>query len=126
TGEARAARAEAARRISRSGTQNHSSVASSAAELAVTACAPTLTASFCAFRRDCGESRATISVIVKPAASSATARKVARLPAPTMAIVGFAVVLPALGFPAMNLPAIVFRLSVRLSVRLNRAAYLIL
>jgi hypothetical protein len=43
-----------------------------------------------------------------------------------MAMVGFAVVLPALGFPAMNLPAIVFRLNVRLSVQLNRAAYLIL
>ena len=46
------ARAEAAPRISRSGTQNHSRVASSAAEWAVTVCAPTLAASARARRRD--------------------------------------------------------------------------
>jgi hypothetical protein len=53
-----------------------------------------------------------ISVIVKPASFSAAARKVARLPAPTMAMLGFLVivviVLPAIGF------------------RFNGAAYLIL
>src|SRR5258706_7573886 len=86
------ARAEAAARISRSGTQNHSNVASRTAELAVADCAPTLAASVRACLRDRGESRATISVIVKPASFSATARKVARLPAPMMATVGFLVI----------------------------------
>ncbi len=74
--------------------------------------APTLAASVRARLRDWGVERAMISVIVKPASFSATARKVARLPAPTMATVGFLVivviVLPVIGF------------------RLNGAAYLIL
>jgi hypothetical protein len=53
-----------------------------------------------------------ISVIVNPASLRATARKVARLPAPTMAMVGclviVVIVLSAIGY------------------RLNGAAYLIL
>src|SRR5208283_482398 len=81
-------------------------------------CAPTFFASLRAFRRDCGESRVTISVIVKPVASSTKARKVARLPAPTMATVGFLAadiltVFSTIGFSLLGF-------------RLNRAAYLIL
>jgi len=74
------ARADAAARISRSGTHSQSKVASSAAELAVTGCAPTLAARVRALRSERGESRATISVIVKPASRKAAARKVARRP----------------------------------------------
>src|SRR5258708_11331192 len=92
---ARAARltanAEAAPRISRSGTQNHSNVASSAAERAVTDSAPTIAAIVRACLRDRGESRATISASVKRASFSATGRKVARLPAPITATEGFLV-----------------------------------
>jgi hypothetical protein len=44
-----------------------------------------------ALRSERGESRATISVIVKPASRKAAARKVARRPAPTMDMVGFGV-----------------------------------
>src|SRR5258708_9561682 len=86
------ARAEAAARISRSGTQNHSNVASRTAELAVTDCAPTVAASARACLRDPGKTRATSSGIVKPASVSATARKVARLPAPLTSTVGFLVI----------------------------------
>ncbi len=79
-------------------------------------CAPTFAASARARWRDCGESRVTISVIVKPASFSATARKAARLPAPTMATEGFPVVV----LPVVVLP-IIFSV---MGFRLTGAAYL--
>src|SRR5258708_19095107 len=69
------ARAEAAARISRSGTQNHSNLASRTAELAVTYCAPTFEAREPACLCDRGELPATISVIRQPAFVRATTQK---------------------------------------------------
>ncbi len=84
----RDARTDAARRISRSGTQNHSNSASSQVDRTVTARAPTFAASARALCSERGESRATISAIAKPALFRATARKVAKFPAPTIVTVG--------------------------------------
>src|SRR5208337_4297145 len=71
-----------------------------------------------ALRSDRGESRATISVMVKPASCNATARKVASLPAPTMAKLGLLVVRLSVVGSSVIFAVIVFQLS--------GAAYLIL
>src|SRR5437867_4714807 len=82
---ARTERDAAAERISRSGMQNHSKVASRVAVWATTADAPTFAANWRAVRRERGELRLMISVMVYPDSRRARAREVARLPAPTIA-----------------------------------------
>src|SRR5260370_34141763 len=79
----------------------------------MTVCAATFAARERAGFRDGDVPRAMISVIVKPASCSATARKVARLPASTMATVGFLVIIIVIVLPVIGF-------------RLNGAAYLIL
>src|SRR5450755_5151118 len=71
--------------------QNHNKDASRAAERKVNPRAPTFAATLRPLRSEDAESRVSISVTVKPASCNATARKAARLPAPTMATAGFVI-----------------------------------
>jgi len=81
----------AAGRIWRSGTHNHNNSALSWAVAVVTALALTLLANRLARRREAVESRLTISVMTYPSARRAGANECAKLPAPTIAILGFRV-----------------------------------